>query len=56
MRDDEPTLREPRAHIRYLFIPADYRLPCVAGWLTLKGFVPDEPLKNFEGILVQLKG
>ena len=57
-RDDEPTQRRPvpRGLVRYLFIPGDYRLPCIAGWMTLHGFVPDEPLQSRNGFLVRLKG
>lgn len=39
--------------LRYLFIPADYRLPCIAGWLTPHGFVPDVPLRDREGFLIR---
>jgi len=41
--------------VRYLFIPSDYRLPCVAGWLGLQGFVPDEPLRDSEGFLIRIE-
>ena len=39
---------------RMAFVPADYRLPVVLGWLGERGWVPDEP-SDKEGFLMPLR-